>query len=303
MFFRHRNLVILTVVLFAQLSLLAYQSRQNQDIAPIRYGTILVIAPLQKSFHVITSTVRGLWWGYIDLRKVRRTSQDLARELNDLKLTNQRLQNEAGQARRLQALLDFRQEQPSRAVAAQVIGSTATGTSHLLLIDKGQDAGLRPDLPVMVPDGVVGKVLYVFPHAAQILLLTDSSSGIACLLENSRAHGILKGKNTPLGELLFVPKSEPIVIGEKVLTSGEDGIFPKGLPVGTVVSSQPGGSFWEIGVQPLARLNQLEEVLVALREPGEGDSPGPEPNVAANSASQTGAPETPAQPADKPAAP
>lgn len=303
MFFRHRNLVILTGILFAQLSLLAYQSRQNQDIAPIRYGTILVIAPLQKSFHVITSAVQGLWWGYIDLRKVRRTSQDLARELNDLKMANQRLQNEAGQARRLQALLDFRQEQPSRAVAAQVIGSTATGTSRLLLIDKGQDAGLRPDLPVIVPDGVVGKVLYVFPHAAQILLLTDSSSGIACLLENSRAHGILKGKNTTLGELVFVPKNEPVVMGEKVLTSGEDGIFPKGLPVGTVVSWQPGSTFWEIAIQPLARLNHLEEVLVVLREPGEVVSTAPEPDVAANSASRMDAPDTATPPAGQPATP
>lgn len=301
LFFRHRNLIVLTAVLFAQLSLLAYQSRQNQDIALIRYGTILVVAPLQKSFHAITSAVRGVWQGYIDLRGARRSRESMARELNDLKLVNQRLQNEAEQARRLQALLDFRQEQPFRTVAAQVIGAAASGTSRLLLIDKGQAAGLRPDLPVIVPDGIVGKVLYVFPNAAQILLLTDTNSGIACLLENSRAHGILKGKNAPLGELVFVPKSEQVVIGEKVLTSGEDGVFPKGLPVGTVASSQPGSNFWEIGVQPLARLNQLEEVLVVLREPDEGVSP--EPGVAANSTSQTDAPDTAPRPAGQPAAP
>ncbi|MBI4459510.1 MAG: rod shape-determining protein MreC [Acidobacteria bacterium] len=303
LFSRHRSLIVLTVVLFAQLSLLAYQSRKNQDITPIRYGTLLVVAPLQKSLHVITGTVRSLWLGYIDLRTARRSSQELARELDDLKLANQRLQNDAEQGRRLQALLDFRQQHPDQGVAAQVIGSAASGTSRLLVIDRGEDAGLRPDLPVIVPDGIVGKVLYVFPRAAQILLVTDSNSGVACLLESSRAHGILKGKNTPLGDLVFVPKSEQVAIGDRVLTSGEDGVFPKGLPVGTVVSAQPGSDFWELSIQPLARINQLEEVLVILRDQVETIPSAPAAAGTASADLPSESPETAPEPADRPAAP
>src|SRR5579885_827295 len=105
------------------------------------------------------------------------------------------LQEEAAQGRRLQALLQFKEEVPSETVAAQVISSGASETSRVLIIDKGQDAGLRPDMAVIVPDGIVGKVLRVFPYAAQVLLITDPNSGVACLLERSRVHGVLRGQN------------------------------------------------------------------------------------------------------------
>jgi rod shape-determining protein MreC len=123
---------------------------------------------------------------------------------------------------------------------------------------------------VIVPGGVIGKVLRVFGDTSQVILLTDANSGIASLLESSRVHGVLKGTNRPLAKLTYVINGEPVTVGEILVTSGEDRIYPKGLPLGVVVSARSGSEFQEIEVQPLAQLNRLEEVLVILeREPSE----------------------------------
>lgn len=261
---RYRSLMLLAAVLLVQLLLLAYQLRRNQDIPLIRLGTALVVTPMQKGLRAFFGAAGELWQGYVDLRGARRQSETLAREVDQLKLENQQLREQAEQGRRLQVLLDLRQQVPSPTVVAQVISASSSETARLLTIDKGQNAGIRPDLPVLVPDGIVGKVLHAFPNSAQVLLLTDPYSGVACLLENSRVHGVLKGQNKPLGSLAYVPNGEPVEIGQRVFTSGEDQIYPKGLPVGVVVEARPGPEFQQITVQPFAPLNRLEEVLVLL---------------------------------------
>ena len=274
MFSRHRNLVILIFVLFAQIFLLVYQFRRGADVPLIRHGTMYVVTPVQRGMRAVTETFRRVVYGYLDLREARRQSQDFSRELDQLRMEAQRLRREASQARRLQALLDFRQELPLLTVAAQVIGSGGNEASQIVILDKGSNAGLRPDLPVIVPGGVIGKVLRVFGDTSQVILLTDANSGVASLLESSRIHGVLKGTNRPLSKLTYVANGEPVTVGEILVTSGEDRIYPKGLPLGVVVSARPGSEFQEIEVQPLAQLNRLEEVLVILeRETSEGWKP------------------------------
>jgi rod shape-determining protein MreC len=149
-------------------------------------------------------------------------------------------------------------------LAAQVIGSDGSEASHTIILDKGSRAGLRPDLPVIVSEGVIGKVLRVFADTSQVLLITDANSGVASLLESSRVHGVLRGQNRPLARLTYVANGEAVEVGETLVTSGEDRIYPKGLPLGVVVSARPSPEFQEIEVQPLAQLNRLEEVLVVL---------------------------------------
>jgi rod shape-determining protein MreC len=230
----------------------------------IRHSTLYVVTPVQRGMRAVTETFRRVIFGYLDLRQARRQSQDFSRELDQLRLEAQRLRREASQAKRLQALLDFRQELPLLTIAAQVIGSSGNEASQIVILDKGTNAGLRPDLPVIVPGGVVGKVLRVFADTSQVILITDANSGVASLLESSRIHGVLRGSNRPLSRLTYVLNGEPVTVGETLVTSGEDRIYPKGLPLGVVVSVRPGSEFQEIDVQPLARLNRLEEVLVVL---------------------------------------
>jgi rod shape-determining protein MreC len=264
MFSRHRNLVLLTLVLSAQLFLLAYQFRRGGDVPLIRHGTMYVVTPVQRAMRAVTDTFGRVIYGYVDLRDPRRQSQDMERELDELRIEAQRLRREASQAKRLQTLLDFRQELPLVTVAAQVIGSDTSETSQTVILDKGSDAGLRPDLPVIIPEGVVGKVLRVFADTSQVLLISDTNSGVAALLESSRIHGVLRGRNQPLAQLTYVVNGEAVRVGEILLTSGEDRIYPKGLPLGVVVTARPSTEFQEIEVQPLAQLNRLEEVLVVM---------------------------------------
>lgn len=302
MFSRYRSLVILAAVLLFELSLLAYQFRQNADVPLVRHGTIYLVTPVQKGLRAFTDAIGRVWWGYVDLRDARRQNQELVRERDRLQLETQGLRKEVEQARRLQALVDFRRELPPTTLVAPVIGSSGAETSQTVILGKGRNAGLQPDMPVLTPAGIVGKVLHVFPTSAQALLLTDANSGVACLLESSRIHGILRGKDQPLCRLAYVANGEKVEIGERVLTSGEDRIYPKGLPVGIVVAARPGPEFQEIEVRPFAPLNRLEEVLVITKMPAsepETLPQAPTPSGGADSSAKSppaAAPETPPQP-------
>src|SRR3990172_4259634 len=145
----HRNLVMLATVVLLQLLLLAYQLRRNESIPLVRYGTIMLVTPVQKTFHAVVQGIGGVWGGYVDLWQTRQENEDLLQDLNRLRLDNNQLRNQAEQARRLQVLFDFQQETPFRLVAAQVIGSDAAQTWRLLLIAKGSEAGLQPDLALL----------------------------------------------------------------------------------------------------------------------------------------------------------
>ena len=137
--------------------------------------------------------------------------------------------------------------------------------SNAIFIDKGSDSGLTADLAVITPEGVVGKILAIFPHSAQVLLITDPSSGVGVTLAQSRVQGILKGGSNSFCDLHYVMNEEVVTRGEAVVTSGLDQVYPKGLPVGTVVNVGDGNIYKTINVKPSVDLNRLEMVLVVLK--------------------------------------
>jgi rod shape-determining protein MreC len=150
-------------------------------------------------------------------------------------------------------------------VAAEVIASSPGENSNAIFIDKGSDSGLTTDLAVITPEGVVGKIVAIFPHSAQVLLVVDPSSGVGVTLAQSRVQGILKGSTNAFCDLHYVMNEESVSRGEAVVTSGLDQVYPKGLPVGTVVSVGNGNIYKTITVKPSVDLNRLEMVLVALK--------------------------------------
>ncbi|HZD94922.1 MAG TPA: rod shape-determining protein MreC, partial [Candidatus Sulfotelmatobacter sp.] len=206
---------------------------------------------------------------YADLRNVRKRNRDLQDEVARLQMEQVRLKQDADQAHRLQALLEFKERFVAKTLAAQVIGTSGTEQSRVIIIDKGSRDGVRNDMAVITPDGIVGKVKDVFPLSSQVLLINDHDSGAGVILESSRLQGILKG--TSVGELQItgIMSDEKIDAGEHVITSGGDRIFPKGLSVGTVSSSSPdrdNDPFLSIRIKPSADLQRLEEVLVITRQ-------------------------------------
>ena len=279
-FSRYRNASLLMLVLFAQVLGLAVQVKRPETGGThlLRFWVVNTISPLEKSLVSTSHGVRDVFKNYVYLRGVRRENRDLKEQLEHLRIEQVRLSEDAAQARRLQALLGFKEQFISRTVAAQVIGSSGSDQSHVVYIDKGTSDDIKPDMAVITPNGIVGKVLRVYHSSSQVLLINDPDSGVGAILESSRLQGILRG--TAAGEtmLRYVMSDEKVVPGEQVLTSGGDRIFPKGLPVGTVQQINPGSDlFLNIRVKPAADLSRLEEVLV-ITSIVETTSPTAEPS-------------------------
>jgi rod shape-determining protein MreC len=267
---RYRNVTVLVAILFAQVLGLAVQvkrSSENESTRLIRIWVVNGITPFEKGIVGLQSGAGNLWRNYFYLRGVRQENHDLKQQIERLRLEQVRLNEDAEQARRLQALLGFKEQFISQTLPAQVIGSSGSEQSRSIYIDKGSHDGIKQDMAVITADGVIGKVLRVFGSTSQVLLIDDQSSGVGAILEKSRLQGVLRG--TPAGEIVLekVTADETVQPGEKVLTSGGDQVFPKGLPVGTVTKvSTASDLFLSVRVKPAANLSKLEEVLVITKK-------------------------------------
>ena len=273
-FFSHyKSALVLAAVLLAQGIGLATQMRRTgyasredgHHVRDARASEAFVLTPVEIVLRRIGSGVRGAWTDYVDLRHVRQHDRDLQYQIDQLRLREASLAEDARQGQRLEHLLGFKQQYVGKTVAAQVIGTGGGDQSRMLVLDKGASDGLRPDMAVITPDGVVGKVRDVFDHSAQVLLLNDPGSGAGVVLTTTRSRGILRGTlngGLQIGNLLPDERIKP---GETVITSGGDRIFPRGLSVGVVTSVKPDPEhqpYAAISVQPAANLDRLEEVLV-----------------------------------------
>jgi rod shape-determining protein MreC len=299
-FTRYKNPLALMAVLFIQVVALATQVKRPEGAKPgttgsgtrlIRVWTVTAFTPVEKVFVSTGRFFRNGWHNYADLRGVRQQNKDLQDEIARLQMEQVRLKQDADQARRLQVLLDFKEKFIAKTVAAQVIATSGTEQSRLITIDKGSNDHIKPDMPVITPDGIVGKVKEVFPLSSQVLLINDHDSGAGVILENSRLQGIVKG--TPLGELQVtgIMSDEQVEPGERVITSGGDRIYPKGYSVGTVIAASPdkdNDPFQVIKIKPAADIGRLEEVLVITKmaDDSQTAASGPTPMRAADILSQ-----------------
>jgi rod shape-determining protein MreC len=272
-FTRFKNVLVLVAILLAQTIGLAIQVRRpvesgapdGSNVTLLRYWTVSTVTPFERFFHGLGYNLRHGWSNYIDLRNTRQQNHDLQEQIARLRLEQAALAEDAIQGHRLQALLDFQQHYVASTVAAQVIGTSGNDLSRVLYIDKGSKDGLKPDQAVITPDGIIGKLRDVFPHTSQVLLINDQTSGAGVLLASTRLRAILRGSSTGQIVINNLTPDSRIKIGEQVLSSGGDQVYPRGLPVGTIESikddpdHQP---YTLIQLRPAANLNQLEEVLV-----------------------------------------
>jgi len=275
-FVRFKNPLVLIAIMVVQVVALALQvphasgdlpgsHADGRKISLLRFWATALVTPFERGTHGSSLSVRHLWSNYIDLRHTREQNLQLQQEIVRLHLEQEAFAEDAAQGRRLQALLGFQQQYIAATVAAQVIGTSGTDRSSMIYIDKGYKDGLKSDQAVMTPDGVVGKVRDVWAHSAQVLLLNDASSGAGVVLSASRIRGIVRGSAN--GQLLIndLTSDSRIKVGDQVVTSGGDRVFPRGLPVGQIASivldpqHQP---YTAIDIKPAANLSRLDEVLV-----------------------------------------
>jgi rod shape-determining protein MreC len=266
-FSRHRPFAVLASVILAQILLLAYQIKRERDVRLIRYWAVELMTPIERSGTWGFSSIRGLWTGYIDLHNARTENRQLRDDLGRTQLRNRELESEANEANRLKGLLNFRDSHPeAQMLAAQVIGASADPSSHTLFVNRGSRDHLTDNMAVVTPDGIVGKLVEVFPSTSQVLLINDKESGVGALFAESRTHGVVKGSGDPLPRMDYVVNDEKVKVGDSILTSGDDRIFPKGLLVGIVTDTKAGLPFQIIHLQPATRLDRLEDVLILLSQ-------------------------------------
>jgi len=260
---RHKSLVLLAGVIVLQVLMLAVQIKRDSEGRLIRVWTVGAVSPFERAGSSGFGWFRTTWRHYFALQNTTKENEQIRRENDALKLQISQLQGKAAEAERLAVLLNFRQSHAGvPMIAARVIG---TGTASLTIqLDRGERDGIRKDMGVITPDGVVGKVVESYPNASQVLLLTDKESGVGAMLADSRTQSPVGGQGEPLLVMKYVPNDDTVNLGERVITSGMDRIFPRDLPVGTVAEIKSGNPFKQIRIKPAANLERLEEVLVLL---------------------------------------
>lgn len=269
---RYKNILVLVAVLVGQIIGLAIQVRKpnpaggdQASVRLIRYWAIGLMTPVETFLHGGGSGMRNVWADYLDLRHVREQNQQLKDQVSRLQLEQAGLLEDARQGQRLQALLSFKEHYIYKTVAAQVIGTSGSDQSRVLYIDKGAKDGLKPDMAVITPNGIVGKLKDVYAHTAQVLVISDQTSGAGVLLESTRLRGVLRGNDLGQPQIINMLPDERVKPGERVITSGGDQIYPRGLPVGVVdrvVPDTQNPPYMDILIKPAANLGHLEELLV-----------------------------------------
>jgi rod shape-determining protein MreC len=246
------------------LFLTAY-SAKNPAVA--RVGTSLVlkgIAPALQLADVVRNGCAAGWSGYVNLIQTAHDNDALRHKLGELE-SRVALLNEAERENlRLRELLNFSVENNARGITASVIGGDPSGWIKGIVINKGSKHGVAPGMAVIHSQGVVGQVISVTSASAKVLLVSDHASGVDVLMQTSRARGVVEGAGERVCELKFVTKDVQVRVGEQVITSGMDGVYPKGIPVGHVaqVGNSGAGLFQPIEIKPAVDLSRLEEVLL-----------------------------------------
>ncbi len=261
---QHAGYLFLAVTL-GHVILISAQVNSRSGVPLLEAVTFGMFAEAQRSTSAGVSTVRGFWNRYGSLRNVEKENAELRRQIEAVQVELQERRALADRARGLQELLDLRDRSKLKTTAAEIIASSASPDFRTLTIDKGTSSGLRADMAVIAPGGVVGRVVTPSGRAAKVQLLVDRNAAAGALIERSRAQGVVKGIGESHLQLEFVSEAADVAVGDLVVTSGIEGIFPKGFTIGRVDAvEKTGPAYKRITVMPAVDFSALEEVLVVL---------------------------------------
>jgi len=264
-----REIAIILLFIAGGLVILFSSGTQSGNSAVGR-ALYFVIRPFQHVVFGTQSRIGNVWHSYLDLVGVKEKNRELQDEIKKLRQENAALLFKERENRRLRKLLDLKRQHEFPSIVARVIGEDAVGWYKTLFIDRGAGDGVRPDMSVTVAEGVVGRVTRSSHDMSQITLLTDPSLSVGCRIARTRDRGVLSGSLNDGCVLRYVRLASDIHPGDEVVTSGLDGIFPSGLPVGRIASVSKGeqGLFLEANVVPAVNFSEIEEVLVVLGRRG-----------------------------------
>ena len=272
---RQRTGWLFGAVVVSHIILISAQVTTKRGVPVLQEVTFGAFAEMQRGATSVFGNARETWQNYFALQQIRHENERLKKEVTQLRVAVQQERTVAQQARTLQQLLDLRASTGFQTAAAMVIGSGADPEFRTMTIDKGTQDGLRTDMAVISPQGVVGRILMPTARAAKVQLIIDRDAAAGVMVERSRVLGVVTGvgNTEDLGfkagliELNYLPGSADVKRGDRVVTAGIDGIYPKGLPVGEIQSAERVSGEWRIRVKPAVDFAALEAVLVVLKVP------------------------------------
>jgi len=271
---RQRAGLLLAAVVLGHIILISAQVNSRAGVPVLEQVTLGLFSEVQRAAAAAVDGVRGAWNGYVDLRGVQAENLALKAEVDALRVRLQEEHALAERSRQLQHLLDLRDETSLSVVAAEVVGGSASPDFQTVTIGKGTGDGLRTDMAVLAPEGVVGRVVTPTSRAAKVQLLIDRNAAAGAMIERTRAQGVVLGTGDGLLRMDYVAEVGGVQVGDLVVTSGVDGIYPKGFVIGEVEAvERTGDAYKVITVRPAIDVRRLESVLVVLTPPagGEGD--------------------------------
>ena len=267
-FFRkYRFPIIVGLFVLGALAYFSFSAGKGVERIPAGRYLLELTGPVQRGITGVGEWFNSIWRHYFALVQAAEENDRLKKELAALKQrTVDRDELELAN-RRLKKLLEFKQNLDYPIVAAEVVGTDPSAQFKTVIINKGASHGVLPLMPVVCAQGAVGRIIWSSPHYAKLLLLIDPNSGVDVIVQRSRARGVAEG--APGGELRlkYLIHTEDVRLGDKVITSGAAGVYPKGVLVGTVSAVRQGedGAFQRVQITPAVDFGRLEEVLVLLR--------------------------------------
>jgi rod shape-determining protein MreC len=277
---RQRAGHLFLVVMLGHVILISAQVQSKSGV-PLLEGAIFgAFSEVQRGASGMTSAIRNGWSGYIGLRGVRQENTALKEQLADLQVQLQEQRALADRSRGLEQLLELRDRSNLNTVAAEIIAAGATPEFRTVTIDKGSADGIHADMAVIAPNGVVGRVVVATPRAAKVQLLIDRNAAAGAIVERSRAQGAVIGSGDARLRMDYVAEIADVIAGDVIMTSGIDGIFPKGFVLGRVEKvDKSGTAYKEILVTPAVDFTSLEQVLVVLTPTPIHETPNADPAV------------------------
>jgi rod shape-determining protein MreC len=283
---RQRTGWLFMAVTIGHIVLISAQVNSRRGVPLLEEATFGAFAEVQRAVTGVVGGVQDSWQNYFALQQVRGDNARLQQEVARLRVQMQQERALAQQTRSLQQLLTLRSSLSIGTTAANVIGSGASAEFRTMTLDKGTSEGLKQDMAVISPGGVVGRVIMPTPRASKLQLLIDRNAAAGALVERSRSQGVVVGTGTDRLRLDYIPGTADVKVGDRVVTSGIDGIYPKGFVIGQIESVKRTGGVFDITVRPAVDFSTLESVLIVTTPP-----------EAALAAAETAAQDAAAQPA------
>ncbi|HEX8026997.1 MAG TPA: rod shape-determining protein MreC [Vicinamibacterales bacterium] len=265
---RQRPGVMLGAAILLHVVIISAQVNTASGLPILQVVTFGGFSELQRGTMSMIDGVGGLWTGYIALQQVQAENEALKLEMQSLQIRLQQERAEAQRTDNLRQLLELRERANLDTAAAEVIAGAASPDFRTVTIDKGSSDDLATDMAVISPAGVVGRVILPSRRASKVQLLIDRNAAAGALIERTRVQGVVLGAGDGTLTMQYVPGSSDVKTGDLVVTSGIDGIYPKGFVIGTVEHADRGaGAYHEIVVRPAVDFSRLEEVLIVKTPP------------------------------------